>query len=220
MGNEFHLGSSLVAVASGCGLAIVWIAVSRRVRPWVLGAGVVAGVLIAAIGGAPRPVLGLAAALVGWSLAGDDRPEVAGPSMRIVGLLSVVGVWFAVPDRIAAATIGAVLLPLLMIESIAGARFRRGERWVLLAAVAAAVACGADSVPTWAGGLACAGLLVAWSPIGTIGVAVHVVAIAAASRLVARLHPVGAVLAGLGILVGAAVFESLLATAATARRRP
>jgi len=220
VGLQFHLGLVLVALAAGVGSATLWLLASETLRPRLVGGALLAGVIVAGIAGAPRPGLGVALALVGVGLSGDRGPEVAGPSMRMVGVISLVGVGLAVQDTKSAVAIGAALVPVLFIESAASRPFQRGERWVLLAAVVAAVAGGANSVSAWAGGLACVGLLVSWAPIGPIGVAVHIVTIAAASRLVTRLHPLPAVLAAIGVVIGAAVFEALLSAAAPARRRP
>ena len=208
---RYHAGLAVRAALVAL-LAAVLVAVTGRPRAGgrvlvavVVAIGVVVerGFVSAAVGAAAVVALAVA-----WPAAGGIRDTPLVPALAVV---SLVGVWLAVPDTevpVVAATVVGVVVGVLGVRRAVVA-----DRLAALAAVAGAALLGASHRPELVGGLGCAGLLLV--PMGrsvgrdlrsaAIVLGLHAAVVAVAARVVSRLDRGPAVVVIVAIVAAAGV---------------
>lgn len=225
---RYHLTLAVVALAVGAGVAVAD-GRSPGVRRRALGAAGLAGALLGGWG-SPRgwPWLVAAALLV----VAEDRPEPAHPLGRLVPALTVVslaGVWAAVPDTEPPLAAALVLLPSALLRAARGTRTGVAGTAALVVAVLGAVWVGSAG---WGAALASAGAVgaVAVAPAvarfgrewrgraAAVVVAAHLVVALVVPRLVMRRSPAvaaAAALAALAALGGVAAVVAVVSRVPT-----
>lgn len=149
---------------------------------------------------------GVAAALV--RLVRRSRPgESVG--WAVAGVVSMGGVWAAVPDTEIPLT--TAIVTTVVVVAAARGRLDRGERWLWAALGVVAAVGGGRGTDQLAGGVAAAALLAALPSVGPAGavavgpaVVVHAVAVALASRVMTRWEAPGSVVGAVALVAALA----------------
>lgn len=193
---RYHLVLAGWALLAGLGVLAADVFAPARVRAHLVAAGVLLGVLLGGWGSTRAWPFWLAAALCcAWA----DRPSSPHPLGRHVAALTVVsllGVWSAVPDTEAPLAAAAALVPIGMRRSARGPSIGPAGTTALVVAVLGA---------TWVGSAG-------WGAALATGCAVAMVAVAPAVLRFGRAlaGPSLAVVAGAHVLVAMAVPRAIM----------
>ena len=219
---RYHLGLAAVAVVAGMAVALADTASSVAARRAIAVAAAV-GALIGSWG-SPRAWPWLVAALLPVLVA--DRPDRAHPLgvwAAPMAVMSLVGVWSAVPDTEPPLAAAAVLLPIAVSRAAGGRPIGPASSVALLVAV-----CGAAWVGSagWGAALAtaCAVGLIAVAPLvwgfGTVASGRVLAGLLTAQAVVALVVPRTVMSRSVPVAVVIAMAVLLLSTAVCAQLRP
>lgn len=155
---RYHAGLAIVSLAWGAVVAILlWTLPSpARAAGGRLSFCVVAALCLTTVGVVPL-TLGVGAAVFAMGAASVAK-EADTPIVPWLTLISLVGVWAAVPDTEAPLIVAAVVAVPVVTGRVGSVRV--GDRLASLAAVVVVAWVGAGGHPQLIGGLGCVGLLV------------------------------------------------------------
>lgn len=219
---RWRIAWGISAGLGGLGASLVWRSQPERalavvlVGCWAwaahLGAGVPATLSLFL-----APIMAVVASILWFQSASDtlasagDSPDSAvrpsGPTVRsvvwVMAVISVGGVWLAVPDTSVTVVIMASVASLTAVAYWRSASATRPIRLGLMTLVVLGAVIGAAGRPAWMGGIACLGLFPFWgvrsSWLAVLGP--HFLIVLVASRVVSRWTAIPALVGSVTLLV-------------------